>query len=220
MTLRPDPALPSTVLYIKHMVCARGIRVVRRELEELGLEVLEVRLGAATVAGPPEQLDWPRLRATLEGARFALLETSQLTLLGRVGSAVHLLLRQSGEALRHRAFGPAVARELGLSYPQLNTAFARLVAGETLAGYIMGQRLAYARELLVSSALGVGPIARRLGYSSLAHFSGQFRRLACCSPSGYRKLMRAESAAVVVGSTANDASKMGDYAKPGTVPGV
>ena len=205
MTLRPDPALPSTVLYIKHMVCARGIRVVRRELEELGLEVLEVRLGAATVAGPPEQLDWPRLRATLEGARFALL---------------HLLLRQSGEALRHRAFGPAVARELGLSYPQLNTAFARLVAGETLAGYIMGQRLAYARELLVSSALGVGPIARRLGYSSLAHFSGQFRRLACCSPSGYRKLMRAESAAVVVRSTANDASKMGDYAKPGTVPGV
>ena len=47
--LVPDNA--GCVLYIKHMVCARGIRVVRQELEGLGLQVLDVRLGAATVAG-------------------------------------------------------------------------------------------------------------------------------------------------------------------------
>ena len=46
--------LSNTVLYIKHMVCPRGVRVVRQELERLDLRVLDVRLGAATVG------DWGR----------------------------------------------------------------------------------------------------------------------------------------------------------------
>ena len=192
MPVSSNAAVPITVLYIKHMVCARGIRVVRQELEGLGLRVLDVRLGAATVAGAPEELDWPQLRATLEAARFALLEAFHQTLVERVCLAVNQLLRQPGEALRHRTFGAAVARELGLTAGQLGAAFARLAAGETLVGYILGQRLAYAQELLAASPLGVGLIARQLGYTSLAHFSGQFRRVAHCSPSAYRKLLPTE----------------------------
>ncbi|SHM28085.1 helix-turn-helix transcriptional regulator [Hymenobacter psychrotolerans] len=197
MPNRSPAAAPTTVLYIKHMVCARGIRVVRQELEGLGLRVLTVRLGAATVAGTAEELDWPRLRATLDGAGFALLETIHQTLAERVRVTVHRLLRQPGESLRHRAFAVAVAHELGMSYGQLGAAFARLGVGKTLAGYILDQRLAYAQELLAGSTLGIGRIARQLGYSSLAHFSGQFRRLARCSPSTYRRLLRAEMAPVV-----------------------
>ncbi|TGE22567.1 helix-turn-helix transcriptional regulator [Hymenobacter metallicola] len=205
MPNRPDSAAPTTVLYIKHMVCARGIRVVRQELEGLGLQVLDVRLGAATVAGEPEDLDWPRLRATLEAARFALLETFHQTLVERVSVAVNRLLREPGESLRHRAFGAAVARELDLTYGQLSAAFARLVGDKTLAAYILSQRLAYAQELLLTSSLSVGLIARRLGYASLAHFSGQFRRLARCSPSTYRRLLRAEMTSVVGKETPNHA---------------
>ena len=205
MPSRPDAASPTTVLYIKHMVCARGIRVVRQELEGLGLRVLDVRLGAATVAGTAEELDWPRLRATLEAARFALLETFHQTLVERVSVAVNRLLREPGEALRHRAFGAAGARELDLPHGQLSAAFARLVGDKTLAAYILSQRLAYAQELLLASSLSVGLIARRLGYTSLAHFSGQFRRLARCSPSAYRRLLRAEMAPVVPTEAPNHA---------------
>ncbi|MBC6609180.1 helix-turn-helix transcriptional regulator [Hymenobacter sp. BT188] len=197
------------MLFIKHMVCARGIRVVRRELEGLGLQVLDVRLGAATVAGPAEAVDWPRVRATLAAARFALLETWHQTLVERVSEAVNRRLRQPGEVLRHRAFGEAVAQELGLSYPQLSAAFARLGTGQTLAGYLLGERLAYAQELLASSALGVGLIARRLGYSSLAHFSGQFRRLTRCSPSTYRRRLGAELLPAKTTKALNDAREGG-----------
>lgn len=210
MLRRPDAAFPSTtVLYIKHMVCARGIRVVRQELEGLGLEVLDVRLGAATVAGAPEDLDWPRLRTTLEVARFALLETFHQTLVERVSVVVNRLLREPGESLRHPAFGLAVARELGLTHGQLSAAFTRLMGNGTLAGHVISQRLAYAQELRATSSLSVGFIARRLGYGSLAHFSGQFQRVTRCSPSTYRKLIRAGLAAGMGSSTINDASKRG-----------
>jgi transcriptional regulator GlxA family with amidase domain len=174
------------VLYIKHMVCTRGIRMVRRELEGLGLRVLEVHLGAATVAAPAEQLDWVRIRQALATAGFALLESPTQALVEQVKLAVAGLLRRS-DTLRHRDFIPALARELSLDRRRLHAAFAQLPGHESLISYITGQRLAYAQELLATSRLDIGRIARLLGYGSLAHFSGQFRRFAQCSPSAYRQ---------------------------------
>ncbi|MBF9223353.1 helix-turn-helix transcriptional regulator [Hymenobacter ruricola] len=175
------------VLYIKHMVCARGIRVVRRELESLGLQVLDVRLGAATVLDQAGQLDWARIRQALATAGFALLESPAQALVDRVKLAVAQLLRRSGNTLRHREFVPALAREVGLDSRRLHAAFAQLPGHESLISYITSQRLAYAQELLQTSRLDIGRIARQLGYGSLAHFSGQFRRFAQCSPSAYRQ---------------------------------
>jgi transcriptional regulator GlxA family with amidase domain len=174
------------VLYIKHMVCARGIRVVRRELEGLGLRVLDVRLGAATVISLDGQLDWARIRLALTTAGFALLESPAQALADRVKQAVAGLLRRP-VTLRHREFIPALAREIGLDSRRLHAAFAQLPGHESLISYITSQRLAYGQELLATSRLDIGRIARQLGYGSLAHFSGQFRRFAQCSPSAYRQ---------------------------------
>jgi AraC-like DNA-binding protein len=207
----PASALPSCVLYIKHIVCTRGMRVVRQELESLGLRVLDVRLGAATVAGLGAELDWARIRATLATAGFALLESPQHALAAGVKQAVAALLRRPG-TLRHRDFIPMLAREMGLDSRRLHAAFARLPGRESLISYITGQRLAYAQELLLTSKLDIGHIARQLGYGSLAHFSGQFRRFAQCSPSAYRQLTGAVNQPL---TAPNDASQRVIDVKPG-----
>lgn len=203
------------VLYIKHMVCARGIRVVWRELESLGLQVMEVRLGAAMVMGPAEQLDWARIRQALATAGFALLESPTQALVDRVKLAVAQLLRQSGNTLRHREFIPALALEIGLSSRRLHAAFAQLPGNESLLSYITRQRLAYAQELLATSRLDIGRIARQLGYSSLAHFSGQFRRFAQCAPSAYRQQVAVGLQPETEAPALNDASLEAIDIKPG-----
>ncbi|MFC6224920.1 helix-turn-helix transcriptional regulator [Hymenobacter artigasi] len=184
VSLSPDAA--SCVLYIKHMVCPRGIRVVRQELESLGLRVLDVRLGAATVADAGEQLDWARIREVLAAAGFALLENPQHVLAAQVKQLVDELLHRP-VMLRHRDFIPALAQEVGLNVRQLHSLFAQLPGSESLLSYITRCRLAYAQKLLLTSTLDIGRIARQLGYGSLSHFSGQFRRFAQCSPSAYRQ---------------------------------
>jgi len=211
--LSPSSALPGCVLYIKHMVCLRGIRVVRQELESLGLRVLDVRLGAATVADAGVQLDWTRIRAALATAGFALLENPGHALADQVRRTVSELLRRS-DTLRHRDFIPALAREVGLDSRRLHAAFARLPGHEGLISYVTGQRLAYAQELLLTSGLDIGGIARRLGYGSLAHFSGQFRRFAQCSPSAFRQRVAGGSASP---AAPNDASQPAIDAKPGRI---
>lgn len=179
----PQPA--EQVLYVKHVVCPRCLRVLQGELQRLGLRVLAVRLGAATVAVPPGGLDWPGLRRTLTAAGFALLENPARDLAGCVQAKVAELLRRE-PAPRHRTFAARLAQELGLSPGRLRAGFARLGRG-SLAAYVAAERLAYAQELLRSSALDVGRIARQLGYGSLAHFSGQFRQAFARSPSSYRQ---------------------------------
>jgi AraC-like DNA-binding protein len=199
------------VLYIKHIVCSRGMRVVRQELESLGLRVLDVRLGAATVAGPASQLDWALIRTTLTTAGFALLESPEHALVDRVKQAVGTLLRRA-DTLRHRDFIPTLAQEIGLDSRRLHASFARLAGQESLLSYITQQRLSYAQELLSTSRLDIGRIARQLGYGSLAHFSGQFRRFAQCSPSAYRQQAGAVNQLPVV---PNDASQRVIDIKPG-----
>lgn len=192
----PTPIAPPSpveqVLYIKHMVCPRGIRVVRQELERLGLRVLAVRLGAATIAVPPAGLDWPCLRETLAAARFALLENPSRDLAGCIQTKVAELLRRP-PAPRHRVFVPVLAQAFGWRPGRLTAAFAGLQRG-SLAAYVVGQRLAYAQELLQTSDLAINHIARLLGYGSLAHFSGQFRRALNQSPSSYRQQLGSSAA--------------------------
>jgi len=208
--MSPDHSIPPNtagcVLYIKHMVCPRGIRVVRRELESLGLRVLTVRLGAATVAGPAPALDWPRIRAGLAAAGFALLENPEQVLAAQVRQLVDELLRRP-HTLGHRDVIPTLAQEVGVGVRQLHSLFARLPGPGSLTGYIKHQRLALAQELLGASPLNIGRIARQLGYSSLAHFSGQFRQFAQCAPSAYRQQLRtAADAAARHGEVPNSAS--------------
>ena len=201
-----SPNQTDSVLYIKHMVCARGIRRVRQELESLGLRVLAVRLGAATVASPAAKLDWERVREALAAAGFALLENPRHARAAQARQLVAELLRRP-TALRHRDFLPTLAQETGLSVRQLHGLFARLPSPESLPSYVARQRLAYAQELLANTPLSIGRIARQLGYGSLAHFSAQFRRFARCAPSAYRQRPGAATNADAPAANApNDAS--------------
>jgi AraC-like DNA-binding protein len=156
-------------------------------------------------------VDWTRIRLALAAAGFALLESPVQALVDQVKQAVAGLLRRS-DTLRHREFIPALAKEMGLDSRRLHAAFARLPGHESLISYITSQRLSYAQELLATSRLDIGRIARQLGYGSLAHFSGQFRRFAQCSPSAYRQLTGAVNQPL---TAPNDASQRVIDVKPG-----
>ena len=58
-------------LAIKNMVCQRCVRVVKEELEKLGLEVKSIDLGEATVTG---KADPDQIKQVLADAGYELLE--------------------------------------------------------------------------------------------------------------------------------------------------
>lgn len=78
-----------------------------------------------------------------------------------------------------------VGREVALSPYYLIRAFQR-VYKQTPHQYLVGQRIAKAKELLRHSNLSITEICVAVGYESLGSFSALFRKVVGVSPSVYR----------------------------------
>lgn len=80
----------------------------------------------------------------------------------------------------------ALARACGLSRSSFFDRFRREV-GISPMDYLLGWRMALARDLLRSGEAGVGEIARRVGYSSQSTFSVAFTRHVGMSPTAFAR---------------------------------
>ena len=80
-------------------------------------------------------------------------------------------------------------REMGLSRSQLFRKLKKLT-GFSTANYIRHVRLCYARNLLETTALSIGEVAGRVGFSELSYFSHAFAEAFRQTPSDWRKKAR------------------------------
>lgn len=80
-----------------------------------------------------------------------------------------------------------VAQQLGCSVATLRRRFKREMGGQTLHEYVISQRIARARMLLMETDLSLAALAERLGYDSVFFFSRQFKQQAIVTPGEYRR---------------------------------
>lgn len=79
-----------------------------------------------------------------------------------------------------------MADEAHLEYGYLSSLFSSM-EGITLEQYIIRQKIERVKELLFYDELSLSEIADRLGYSSVAHLSGQFKKITGLTPSELKK---------------------------------
>ena len=60
--------------------------------------------------------------------------------------------------------------------------------GTTIEQYLINQKVEKIKELIIYDELNLSQIAVRLGYSSLAHLSGQFKKVTGLTPSHFKRL--------------------------------
>ncbi|WP_165370356.1 helix-turn-helix transcriptional regulator [Hymenobacter persicinus] len=180
--------MPSTVLYIRHMVCSKCILVMRELLVELGLVPLRVELGEVELLGAADAIDWPGLQQCLEAEGFALLDqlSPQQRVVEQIKEVIAGLLRNEPAALRSGHFSRLLSGRLQRRFAYLSDVFSA-TEGLSLEQYVVRQRVEAARCLLRDGTLPVGRIANTLGYSNLGHLSRQFQRATGVSPSEYRR---------------------------------
>jgi AraC-like DNA-binding protein/anti-anti-sigma regulatory factor len=87
-----------------------------------------------------------------------------------------------------------VARRIATSSRQLQRVFSEL-AGTTFRAELSAVRMQHAAELLQTTSLPVGAIARRVGHRQPAHFANAFRRHHGLSPTAFRRATRAAARA-------------------------
>jgi len=172
------------------MVCPRCIRVVREELTRLGLDVRNVVLGEVEVSGTIPKPTMARIRDVLSANGFDLIEDRRVKIIEQVKHAVLKLVQTDQEQhpirIRDSEF---IARETGMDYHQLTQLFSA-VESITIEQFTILQRIERVKELLRYGEMSLGEIAYRMGYSSVAHVSNQFKKVTGMTPSGFRKMLK------------------------------
>ncbi|SFC75577.1 AraC-type DNA-binding protein [Parapedobacter composti] len=170
---------------IKNMVCPRCIQAVSQVFSAMGIRPLDVRLGEVVVAQPltPEQDADLHRRLTALG--FEVLDDQQQQLVEKIKSIViHHIHEQENH---HFPFTDVLPGELNKEYSQLSKLFSEK-EGITIEQYVILQRIEKVKELLSYNELTLSEIAYRLGYSSVAYLSAQFKKVTGLTPSAFKKL--------------------------------
>lgn len=180
--------MQTKTIYIKNMVCARCIKVVREELEKLGLTVHSVELGEANVSTNNNEFDMPQIKAALENNGFEILDDKQGKLVEKIKTMI-IEKTQSSEngELEKFNFSKYLSENLNVSYQYLSHLFSSM-EDTTIEKFIIHQKIEKVKELLIYNELTLSEIAFRLGYSSVQHLSSQFKKITGFTPSHYKNL--------------------------------
>lgn len=170
------------------MVSLRCRMVVLAELEKLGLKHGVVELGEVEVY--PELTDRNRqaLHKALLRSGLELMDDKRAILVERIKQVVIEMVHYSEEEPKVN-FSTHLSQTLGLDYTYMSNLFSE-VKGITIEHYIIAHKIERAKELMLYDELNMTEIAYQLHYSSVAHFSNQFKKVTGLSPSFFKELQK------------------------------
>jgi AraC-like DNA-binding protein len=175
-------------LYIKNMVCERCIRVVREELEKIGLQVECISLGEVEIKYENDPLPLDTISQILSHNGFELIEDKKAHLIEAVKNVVIRLVHQDAEAQPlNMNYSDYIADQLNMNYHYLSSLFSS-VENITIEHYIILQKIERAKELLKYNEYTLSEITYKLGYSSVQHLSNQFKKVTGMTASQFRNI--------------------------------
>lgn len=167
------------------MVCPRCIQAVSQVFASMGITPLDVRLGEVVVGQPLTDQQHADLQRELDALGFVLLDDQQQQLVEKIKSIIIEHVHQLED--NHFVFTNVLQKALNKEYSQLSKLFSEK-EGITIEQYVILQRMEKVKELLSYNELTLSEIAYRLGYSSVAYLSTQFKKTTGLTPSQFKNL--------------------------------
>jgi AraC family transcriptional regulator len=186
---KSPPNSSTTTLHIKNMVCNRCIKVVGDELRRLGHDVRSVILGEAVIGGAIAASRYAEIKSMLEQNGFELIEDKRVRIVEKIKHAILKLVQNDYDNSPIKVTASQfIAREVGMDYPSLSSLFSSM-EGTTIEHYTILERIERAKEFLKYGEWTLSEISYKLGYSSVAHLSAQFKQISGMTPSKFKKML-------------------------------
>ena len=166
------------------MVCPRCIEAVNGILEDLGIEIVSIKLGEVILKGDLQPTAIEKLSESLSHAGFELLSDKKSTIINQLKTEVIKMIRYDDLGTSNK-ISIRLSRALGMDYSSLTKLFSQ-VEGITIEKYVILQKVERIKELLVYDELSISEIAYKMNYSSSQHLSRQFKNITGLSPSEFK----------------------------------
>ena len=173
-------------IFIKNMVCDRCIMVVQNELEKLGLDAKNIKLGEVILSKEITSLEKENLSKTLEPLGFEVIDDKKGRLIEKIKNIIIDLVHHQDSDVKTN-LSDVLSDKLHHDYNYLSNLFSE-VEGTTIEKYFIAQKVEKVKELLVYDELSLSEIANRLNYSSVAYLSNQFKKVTGLTPSHFKQI--------------------------------
>ncbi len=174
-------------ILVKNMVCNRCVMVVDQLVRQAGLTPAVVSLGEVTFAGSaPTKGQLSQLDGLLTQHGFERIDDKKSQLLEQIKTTIIDAIHHHDHFEMSMNWSHVLSEKFHYEYNYLSQLFSS-VAGISLEQYIIKQKIEKVKEYLFYDELSVKEIAFRMGYSSVAHLSTQFKKVTGLTPTDFKQ---------------------------------
>lgn len=168
------------------MVCHRCVLAVESILQKLDIPFSKVIIGEIHLAAELPAAKMEMLKEKLAAIGFELIDNNMSGLIEKIKSLVIKKARNEVDEKDNKTkLSNYLSGKLHHEYTYLSSLFSS-VEGRTIENFFIEQRIEKAKELLVYGQMTLSEIAYELDYSSVAHLSGQFKKITGLTPSYFK----------------------------------
>lgn len=158
--------------------------VVKTELEKAGLHPWSVELGEVEIEEELTADSLKQLNASLQCTGFEIIDNRKSRIIEQIKNAIVELIHHSNVTISVK-LSEYITQRIHYDYSYLSNLFSE-VEGVTIEKYFIAQKIEKVKELLKYDELTLSEIAHRLGYSSVAYLSNQFKKQTGLTPSFFK----------------------------------
>ena len=159
---------------------------VESALRDIGLHPVKTGLGTAVIEEEVTAGIHDAVKKALEPLGFEIIDDKKSRIIEQIKSEIIRLVHYDNGKMKVNISGLLSSR-LHKDYSMLSKIFSEST-GTTIEKYLIAQKIEKAKELLAYGELSLNEIADRLGYSSAAYLSAQFKTVTGLTPSHFREI--------------------------------
>ena len=173
--------------YIQNMVCDRCIKVLKDELNDHNIELLQIELGRLRLHIESDDT-LEKLETILEKNGFSLIGNTEEKLTEQIKLELIKTLQKLPLELKKK-LSVHLSEKLGHEYSKISKVFS-FTEGVTIEKYFIKLKIEKVKELIQAKELNFTEMAHLLDYSHINHLSGQFKSETGMSLSDYKSQQR------------------------------
>ena len=167
-------------------MCSCCVRVVKEDLTKLGITVLDIKLGEATIIYDPEKISRSEIDEVLQDLGMGLISNKDEIVVEQIKQTVIELVHYMNNVDSIVRKSEYLVEKMGRSYQTLSKLFSK-IEPITLEKYIILQKIERVKELAMEDKISLSEIAWMMDYSSPHHLSNQFKIITGISLSDFKK---------------------------------
>jgi AraC-like DNA-binding protein len=168
------------------MVSLRCRNLLAAKLEKLSIAYSNIELGFVDLTYTINEQTLTNLNIELKSAGLEILDNHNAIIIEKIKNIIIELVHYD-ESLPLVNLSTYISDKLGLDYGYVSNLFTK-VKGETIQHFYIKHKIEKAKELIFYDEKTLTEIADCLHYSSIAHFSSQFKKITGLTPSVFKKM--------------------------------